>query len=82
VSLKPGWRTGTSLTGPVVTKGKPGGTHGQLLDVAELRAAFFLVGPGVPAGKDLGVIDMRDVAPTLAKVHLSLPSAEGKALLP
>jgi len=82
VSLKPGWRTGASLTGPVVTKGKPGGTHGELPDVAELRAAFFLVGPGVPAGKDLGVIDMRDVAPTLAKeAGLSLPSAEGKALL-
>ncbi|MGO8818030.1 MAG: alkaline phosphatase family protein [Terriglobia bacterium] len=82
VSLKPGWRTGASMTGPVVTKGKPGGTHGALPDVAELRASFFLVGPGVPAGKDLGVIDMRDVAPTLAKeVGLSLPSAEGKALL-
>lgn len=83
VSLKAGWQTGASLTGPVVTKGKAGGTHGQLPEVPELRAAFFLVGPGVPAGRDLGVIDMRDVAPTLAKeVHLSLPSAEGKALLP
>jgi len=82
VSMKPGWRTGASLTGPVVTKGKPGGTHGELPDVAELRAAFFLVGPGVPAGKDLGVIDMRDVAPTLAKeAGLSLPGSDGKALL-
>jgi len=83
VSLKSGWRTGASSTGPLVTKGKPGGTHGELPDLPELRASFFLVGPGVPAGKDLGVIDMRDVAPTLAKeVGLSLPSAEGKALLP
>ena len=82
LSLKPGWRTGASLTGPVLTKGKPGGTHGQLPDLAELRASFFLTGPGVPAGKDLGVIDMRDVAPTLAKeAGLSLPSADGKALL-
>ena len=82
VSMKPGWRTGASLTGPVVTKGKPGGTHGELPDVEELRAAFFLVGPGVPAGKDLGVIDMRDVAPTLAKeAGLSLPGSDGKALL-
>jgi predicted AlkP superfamily pyrophosphatase or phosphodiesterase len=82
VSLKPGWRTGASLTGPVVTKIKPGGTHGELPDVPELRAAFFVVGPSVPAGKDLGLIDMRDVAPTLAKeAGLSLPSADGKALL-
>ena len=83
VSLKPGWRTGASLTGPVVAKVKPGGTHGELPDVPDLRASFFVVGPGVPAGKDLGLIDMRDVAPTLAKeAGLELPSADGKALLP
>jgi predicted AlkP superfamily pyrophosphatase or phosphodiesterase len=83
VSLKPGWRTGSTLTGPVASKIKPGGTHGELPDVPDLRAAFFLEGPGVPAGKDLGLIDMRDIAPTLAKeAGLSLPSADGKALLP
>jgi len=83
VSLKPGWRTGSTMAGPVVTKTKPGGTHGELPDLPDLRAAFFLVGPGVPAGKDLGLIDMRDIAPTLAKeAGLSLPSAEGKPLLP
>ena len=83
VGLKPGWRTGSSLTGPVVSSIKAGGTHGQLPDLPDLRAAFFLVGPGVPAGKNLGLIDMRDVAPTLAKeAGLSLPTADGKALLP
>ena len=83
VTLKPGWRTGAALTGPLVSKVRPGGTHGELPDLAELRSTFVLVGPGVPAGKDLGVIDMRDIAPTLAKeAGLSLPSAEGKALLP
>jgi len=83
VGLKPGWRTGTALTGPVVANVKPGGTHGQLPDVPELRAAFFVVGPGIPAGRDLGLIDMRDVAPTLAKeAGLALKGAEGKALLP
>jgi len=83
VSLKPGWRTGSTLTGPVVTKVRPGGTHGELPELPDLRAAFFLIGPGVPAGKDLGLIDMRDIAPTLAKeAGLRLPNAEGKALLP
>lgn len=82
VGLKPGWRTGSSLSGQVVSKIKAGGTHGELPDLPDLRAAFFLVGPGVPAGKDLGVIDMRDVAPTLAKeAGLSLPGADGKPLL-
>ncbi|MGB8495857.1 MAG: alkaline phosphatase family protein [Candidatus Acidiferrum sp.] len=83
VSLKPGWRTGASLTGPVVAKVKPGGTHGELPDVPELRAAFFVVGPGIPAGRDLGLMDMRDVTPTLAKeAGLTLAGAEGKAVLP
>lgn len=83
VGLKPGWRTGTSLTGPVLSSVKAGGTHGELPDLPDLRSAFFLVGPGVPAGKNLGLMDMRDVAPTLAKVAgLSLPTADGKAQLP
>jgi predicted AlkP superfamily pyrophosphatase or phosphodiesterase len=83
VSLKPGWRTGSTPDGPVLSKIKVGGTHGALPDVPDLRAAFFLVGPGVPAGQSLGTIDMRDVAPTLAhEVGLSLPSADGRILLP
>ena len=83
VSLKPGWHMGSTLTGPVLSKVKPGGTHGELPDVPDLRAAFFIVGPNIPAGRNLGSIDMRDVAPTLAKeAGLSLPTAEGKALLP
>jgi hypothetical protein len=41
------------------------------------------VGPGVPAGQRLGVIDMRDIAPTLAhEVGLALPSADGANRLP
>jgi len=83
VGLKTGWRTGSALSGPVVSSVKAGGTHGELPDLADLRAAFFLVGPGVPAGKNLGLIDMRDVAPTLAKeAGLALPTADGTAQLP
>src|ERR1035438_2226777 len=83
VSLKPGWRTGYRLEGPVLSKTKLGGTHGELPDLPDLRAAFFLVGPGVAAGRDLKLIDMRDIAPTLAhEVGLDLPSAEGRNLLP
>jgi hypothetical protein len=37
----------------------------------------------VPAGKSLGLIDMRDIATTLARrLDLPLASAEGKVLLP
>lgn len=83
VSPKPGWKMGSALDGPVLSKTKPGGTHGELPDVPDLRAAFLLVGPGVPQAHSLGIIDMRDIAPTLAHlVRLSLPSAEGRNLLP
>ncbi len=83
VGLKPGWHTGHSLDGPVVSKVKRGGTHGELPDLPELYASFFVVGPKIPAGKNLGVIDMRNIAPTLAReVELPLPTAEGKPLLP
>jgi predicted AlkP superfamily pyrophosphatase or phosphodiesterase len=83
VSLKPGWRTGSDAETPLLTKTKVGGTHGELPDVPDLRASFFLIGPGVPAAKDLGVIDMRNIAPTLAhEAGLDLPTADGKNMLP
>jgi len=83
VSLQPGWKMGGALDGPVLSKTKPGGTHGELPDLPDLRAAFFLVGPGVPQAHSFGIIDMRDVAPTVAhRIGLAFPSAEGKDLLP
>jgi len=83
VGLKPGWKTGTSLTGTTVQNIKLGGTHGALNDLPELRSSFFVVGGSVPKNKNLGVIDMRSIAPTLAGlVGLQMPSADGKSLLP
>ena len=82
VGLKPGWHVATTPLSPLTSRGR-GGQHGHLPDVPDLHASFFLVGPGVPAGRDLGVVDMRDVAPTLARrLGLSLPTADGKILLP
>ena len=73
----------SSLTGPVRSTYKPNGTHGHLPDLPELRASFFFIGPGVPGARSLGIIDMRDVTPTLARrLDLALPTADGKILLP
>ena len=83
VGLKPDWDAGSSLSGPLVTKATVAGQHGHLPDLPDSHAAFFAVGPGVPAGRALGVIDMRDIATTLARrLNLSLPAAEGKVLWP
>ena len=51
--------------------------HGYVPERAEMRSSFFIVGPHIPAGKSLGEIDMRQIAPTLADVlHLQLAGAE------
>jgi predicted AlkP superfamily pyrophosphatase or phosphodiesterase len=82
VSASAGYRLGNSFEGPVVTTGRSGGTHGYLPEMREMDASFFIAGPGVPAGRNLGRIDMRDVAPTLAGLlKVSLPTAEGRNLL-
>ncbi len=80
LGLKPGFRTGTALSGTLVTPAaSPGGTHGFLPDTSEMNASFFAVGTGVPAQKNLGPIDMRDVAPTLAaRLGVVLPRAQGR----
>ena len=58
------------------------GNHGFRATHEAMSASFFLVGPSIPAGRNLGRIDMRDVAPTLAQLlGADLPMAEGRDLL-
>jgi hypothetical protein len=46
-----------------------------------MRAAFFAAGSGIAAGRDLGIIDMRQIAPTVAALlGVKLPSATGSVL--
>jgi hypothetical protein len=46
-----------------------------------MRATFIIDGPGIAAGRGLGLIDMRDVAPTLAhRLGIRLALAEGRDL--
>ncbi|HEX7215713.1 MAG TPA: ectonucleotide pyrophosphatase/phosphodiesterase [Methylomirabilota bacterium] len=82
VGLRADWSAGSGLNGTLVSKAAVAGQHGQLPDLPDLRASFFLVGPNVPAGRSLGLIDMRDIATTLARrLNLILPT-DGKVLLP
>ncbi len=82
VGVKPGYYIGGGFEGPLVRSVKARGTHGFLPEVPEMNSSFFIAGPGVPKGRNLGQIDMRDIAPTLAKLlGVALPSAEGRDLL-
>lgn len=82
VALKSGYRLGSKLQGPVTAPVRSAGTHGYAPDVPEMNSSFFIAGPGIAAGRDLGQIDMRDIAPTLASlIGIKLPSAEGRILM-
>jgi predicted AlkP superfamily pyrophosphatase or phosphodiesterase len=81
VTLRPGFRLGSKLQGQVTLAGRSGGTHGYAPDVAEMNSSFFIAGPEIAAGLNLGQIDMRDIAPTLATLlGVKLPTAEGRSL--
>ena len=83
VNMREGFFVGSGVRGPLVREVSPGGTHGYLPDAPALYASFFIVGPAIPAGRDLGVIDQRSIAPTLARLlDVPLAAAEVPALLP
>lgn len=77
LDLKLGMMTGDKLTGPMVDPAPINGTHGYFPFHPEMRATFMIEGPGVPKADSLGDIDMRAIAPTLAKVlGVDLPAAK------
>jgi hypothetical protein len=83
VDLREPFTLGWNSRGPLVATVSPGGMHGYLPDAPSMRATFIVAGPGVPSGRDLGVIDQRAIAPTLARMlGVTLTRAEAPALLP
>jgi predicted AlkP superfamily pyrophosphatase or phosphodiesterase len=77
VSFKIGYELGMGWTPPFDSNPANLGMHGYLPDRPDMRSSFFIVGPRVPAGKSLGEIDMRQIAPTIAKIlDVTLADAE------
>lgn len=79
VNLRPGFVTDIfrGPAAPLVAPTPAKGMHGYLPGPAHLDATFMIMGPNVAKGRSLGRIDMRAVAPTLAKaMGASLPDAE------
>jgi hypothetical protein len=82
VKFEPGFYASGELTGAMVSElqGSHGG-HGFAPDFPEMRAAFFAAGSGIAKHRDLGVIDMRSIAPTVAAVlGVPMPSATAAPL--
>jgi predicted AlkP superfamily pyrophosphatase or phosphodiesterase len=81
VEFAPGFYLGTDVRGELLRPGVSKGTHGYLPSRPEMHASFFIRGPNIDAGRDLGIIDMRQIAPTLAGIlGLRLPHKTEPAL--
>ncbi len=82
VQFRLGYEMAIKLDVPVLSPGHYLGMHGYDAMLPEMRSTFLIAGQGVPAAKNLGSIDMRDIAPTLAVLlGVELPQAQGKVLL-
>lgn len=68
VVLRPPYQMGYALAGPLVTSAPSTGMHGYLPSDPDMRSSFFAMGVGIGRGRDLGLIDMRSIAPTLARI--------------
>ena len=68
-------------TGPQTQAHPATGTHGYAPSNPQLLASFFIAGPKIKSGVNLGEIDMRSIAATLAQaMGISFPSADLPAL--
>lgn len=83
VVLKQGYYlAGNGLTGSIVSA-IPGhrGSHGFSPEFPEMHASFFMAGAGIAHHRDLGVIDMRQIAPTVAGIlNVPMPTANATPL--
>jgi predicted AlkP superfamily pyrophosphatase or phosphodiesterase len=81
VIFKPGFEMGIKPDAPLPAPSHYRGMHGYDPARVDQRATLLIQGKGVAAGRNLGFVDMRDIAPTLAKwLGVSLPQAQGKPL--
>ena len=82
VVFKPGFDAGEHLTGEIlgVVRGTHG-DHGFSPDYPDMRSSFFAAGKGIAARRDLGIIHMQQIAPTVARLlDVDLIDAKAPAL--
>lgn len=76
VLFRPGFQMGPAYTGPLLDASVERGQHGYAPEHPEMNSSFFVKGAGISRGRDLGLIDMRQIAPTVAGLlSLRLPNA-------
>lgn len=81
VAMQPGGETGRDPAAPIAKPSTYRGMHGYVPWDPAMRSTLIVAGPGIAKGKDLGVVDMRAIAPSIARrLGASLPSAEMPAV--
>ncbi|MEN8182284.1 MAG: alkaline phosphatase family protein, partial [Myxococcota bacterium] len=58
------------------------GLHGYRASHPDMHAIFFAMGRGIPAGLEVGAVEVVDVAPTVTRLLALEPprDAEGRAI--
>jgi predicted AlkP superfamily pyrophosphatase or phosphodiesterase len=82
VVFKPGFDAGEHLTGGIlgIVQGTHG-DHGFSPDYPDMRSSFFATGVGIAPHRDIGIIRMLQIAPTVARLlGVDLIDAKASAL--
>ena len=72
VAMQPGTETGRDPAAPIAKPSVYKGMHGYVPWDPAMRSTLIVAGPGVAKGKDLGVVDMRAIAPSIDGAHVAL----------
>lgn len=82
IVFKPGYYFGAATSGDLVTPiAGTRGSHGFSPEYPEMHSSFFAAGQGIAHNRDLGVVDMRQIAPTVARIlKVQLPTAKSEPL--
>jgi predicted AlkP superfamily pyrophosphatase or phosphodiesterase len=80
LAFKPGFEAGHDPRAARQMPSSYKGMHGYLPSLAAMRSSLFVEGPGVRKRGNLGEIDMRAIAPSVARIlGAPLPTAEAPA---
>ena len=75
VDMKPGFSIGSAMTGPLTREVPVRGTHGYAPAHPEMRASFFMAGPGIRKGAGLGEIEVRSCSHARQASRIEFPDS-------
>jgi predicted AlkP superfamily pyrophosphatase or phosphodiesterase len=76
IAMEPGFETGRDPAAPLSAPASYKGMHGYMPDLAAMRSTLIVAGPSLRRRGNLGQVDMRAVAPSIAHIlGVALPNA-------